>query len=151
MDKELIAPCGLNCNVCSGYLAMKNDVKSQGIKNPAYCRGCLLRGRGCSINKSGGCELLMKLSVRYCFECDEFPCEHLRYIDKHYREGYRMSMIENLEYIKEYGMEKLLTKEEEKWKCPECGGVISCHNGICYSCGRNVEPQFYNLPTEPYK
>jgi ABC-type ATPase with predicted acetyltransferase domain len=38
-------------------------------------------------------------------------------------------------FIKEKGMAAFLKKEAEKWRCPECGGVISCHNGICYSCG----------------
>jgi rubrerythrin len=46
-----------------------------------------------------------------------------------------MSMMENLGYIKERGMNEFLEKEEKKWRCPECGGVISCHNGICYTCG----------------
>ena len=46
-----------------------------------------------------------------------------------------MSMIENLEYIKKQGIEPFLEKETEKWKCPECGAVICCHNGICFSCG----------------
>jgi hypothetical protein len=45
-----------------------------------------------------------------------------------------MSMIENLEYIKEHGMEKFLEKEEKKWRCPGCGGRISCHNGLCLNC-----------------
>ncbi len=44
-------------------------------------------------------------------------------------------MIENLEAIREKGMVQFLEKQEEKWKCPECGGVICCHNGICFSCG----------------
>ncbi len=44
-------------------------------------------------------------------------------------------MIENLNYVKDHGIKAFLGKEEEKWKCPECGGVISCHNGICHSCG----------------
>jgi rubrerythrin len=44
-------------------------------------------------------------------------------------------MLENLEMIKNEGIDALLSREEEKWKCPECGGVISCHNGICYTCG----------------
>jgi len=43
-------------------------------------------------------------------------------------------MIENLEYIEEFGIERFLKKEGEKWKCSECGGVICCHNGICFSC-----------------
>ncbi len=46
-----------------------------------------------------------------------------------------MSMLENLELIKNEGIESLLIREEEKWKCPECGGVISCHRDICYTCG----------------
>jgi len=46
-----------------------------------------------------------------------------------------MSMIENLEFIKENGIKKFLEKEEDKWKCPRCGGIISCHNGICFDCG----------------
>lgn len=33
MNEELIAPCGMNCDVCAGYLAMKNDLKSHCGKN----------------------------------------------------------------------------------------------------------------------
>jgi PHP family Zn ribbon phosphoesterase len=47
-------------------------------------------------------------------------------------------MIENLKLIKNSGIGSLLESEERKWKCPECGGTISCHNGICYSCGLEV-------------
>ncbi len=46
-----------------------------------------------------------------------------------------MSMIENLEFIRDHGVEKFLEKESEKWRCPNCGGVICCHNGICFECG----------------
>jgi hypothetical protein len=46
-----------------------------------------------------------------------------------------MSMIDNLIRIKNSSIEFLLKTEERKWECPECGGVISCHNGICYTCG----------------
>jgi rubrerythrin len=45
-----------------------------------------------------------------------------------------MSMIENLLFIREQGIERFLEKEAEKWKCPECGYVISCHNGVCFRC-----------------
>jgi len=46
-----------------------------------------------------------------------------------------MSMIENLEFIKKYGIGRFLEEEAVKWRCPECGGVICCHNGICFNCG----------------
>jgi hypothetical protein len=43
-------------------------------------------------------------------------------------------MIENLNFIKEHGIEPFLEKEAAKWRCPKCGGMISCHNGLCYEC-----------------
>jgi hypothetical protein len=134
MEEVLISPCGMNCGVCSGYLAMKNNVKSKGIK-AGYCSGCLPRSKGCSIHKSKGCEKLMKLRVRYCFECEEFPCSRIKPGDERYRKDFNLSPIENLNFIKENGIDKFFKKEEERWKCPVCGRVISCHNGICYSCG----------------
>ena len=45
-----------------------------------------------------------------------------------------MSMIENLEYIRDKGIDKFLEKEQEKWQCPDCAGVICCHNGLCLNC-----------------
>ena len=45
-----------------------------------------------------------------------------------------MSMIENLEFIKEQGIDRFLEKEEAKWLCSECGKVICCHNGLCLNC-----------------
>jgi hypothetical protein len=44
-------------------------------------------------------------------------------------------MIENLNLIKEEGMAAFLNREEEKWLCPNCGGLICCHNGLCFNCG----------------
>ena len=79
--------------------------------------------------------MLLNGQVQYCYECDEFPCANLIKLDKKYKTNFKMSMIENLEYIKKNGVNKFLVKEQEKWKCPECGGVVCCHNGICFDCG----------------
>ena len=46
-----------------------------------------------------------------------------------------MSMLENLAFIQDHGIDAFLGKEERKWRCPDCGGTISCHNGICFDCG----------------
>ena len=123
----------MNCGICSGYLASKHDVKSQGISMP-YCIGCRPRDKKCAFLKKR-CQLLMSGKVTYCYECEDFPCEHLRRIDKRYRTLYRMSMIDNLGFMAINGIQRFLEKEEGKWKCPECGGVICCHNGICFNCG----------------
>ena len=61
------------------------------------------------------CQLLSKGSIRFCYECSNYPCKRLKALDKRYLTKYHMSMIENLDYIKEFGMEKFLTKEGGKW------------------------------------
>jgi len=80
------------------------------------------------------CDLLGKGLVRFGYECENFPCRRLRDLDKRYRTKYHLSMIENLEFIRKHGMEGFLEKESVKWQCPECGGVICSHNGLCLNC-----------------
>ncbi|UCE57305.1 MAG: hypothetical protein JSW19_02770 [Candidatus Bathyarchaeota archaeon] len=45
-----------------------------------------------------------------------------------------MSLIENLRYIQKNGIEEFLRNEQERWKCPNCGGVVYVHNKKCYTC-----------------
>jgi hypothetical protein len=132
VEEILIAPCGMNCALCGNYLSMKHDLKKKGIQK-SYCAGCRPRGKNCAFMKRN-CELIGEGRIKFCYECDSFPCRRLKGLDKRYRERYHMSMIENLTYISEHGMKQFLKQQEEKWQCPECGGVICCHNGICYSC-----------------
>jgi hypothetical protein len=132
MREELIAPCGMDCAVCSSYLALKNDVRAKGVRM-AYCKGCRPRDKKCAFLKKK-CELLLKNKVRFCYECEEFPCENLEHIDKRYQTFFRMSLIDNLKLIKKHGLTKFLESQKKKWQCPNCGEVICCHNGICFSC-----------------
>ena len=132
MEEKLIAPCGMNCGLCVSYLAMKYDLNKRGFKR-VYCKGCLPRGKNC-LHMGDRCDLLGEGLVRFCYECEKFPCSRLKDLDKRYRTRYHMSMIENLKFIKEHGIESFLEKEEEKWRCPECGEVICCHNGLCLNC-----------------
>jgi hypothetical protein len=132
MNPDLIAPCGMNCALCAGYLALKNDLKSKGIM-VISCPGCRPRNKKCAFLKKQ-CSKLSNGEVTFCFECNSFPCDRLRTIDKRYRSRYRMSMIENLNFIKENGMKKFLNSQEKTWKCQDCGELISCHNGLCFNC-----------------
>jgi hypothetical protein len=129
---ELVAPCGMNCALCANYLAQKYNVKAKGIKMPT-CTGCRPRGKQCAYLKKW-CSNLQS-GARFCFECLDFPCHRLKTIDNRYRSRYRVSFIANLIEIKEKGMEEFLKAQEQKWKCPTCGGMVCCHNGICFNCG----------------
>jgi hypothetical protein len=129
---DLIAPCGMNCNVCSGYLAWQHDVKNKGV-SMSYCAGCRPRDKKCAFLKKR-CDRLLKHTVQYCNECPEYPCENLKHIDTRYQTFFQMSLLENLTYIKKKGMEQFLQMQEKKWRCPSCGGFLCCHNGLCFDC-----------------
>ena len=129
---ELVAPCGMNCALCASYLSLKHNVKAKGIKTPT-CSGCRPRGKQCAYLKKW-CSTL-RSGARFCFECHDFPCHRLKTIDSRYQSRYKMSMVANLIEIIEKGIEEFLKAQEQKWKCPTCGGMICCHNGICFNCG----------------
>jgi rubrerythrin len=63
------------------------------------------------------------------------PCKNLTHLDNRYRERYGMSMVENLKMLKAKGMDEFLKKQEEKYRCPNCGDVVCVHDGKCCNCG----------------
>lgn len=131
LNSKMIAPCGMNCGVCIAHLREKNR-----------CVGCNGDDAGkpktrvlCQIKT---CAELGIREQKFCFECAMFPCERLRHLDKRYRTKYGMSMIENLENVRELGLEEFVTREKDRWKCPECGGVVCVHREDCIFCGRQI-------------
>ncbi len=122
----------MNCGLCVSYLAMKHDINKRGFKKK-YCPGCVPRGENCKY-LAHHCNLVGKGLVRFCYECQDFPCKRLKDLDRRYRIKYHMSMIENLNIIKTQGMPAFLKNETEKWRCPKCGETICCHDGLCLNC-----------------
>jgi hypothetical protein len=49
-----------------------------------------------------------------------------------------MSEIENLGRIRDSGIKAFLKEERLKWRCTRCGGIISCHNGLCFDCDLEI-------------
>jgi hypothetical protein len=131
MDPSLIAPCGMNCALCSKYLAWLANPES-----PAACEGCRASDRRCSILKKA-CRRLRNHEVEFCYQCEEFPCERLERLDRRYRTRYGMSLVNNLRRIRANGLEWFLEEQERRWRCTRCGGIVCVHTGRCSSC--NVE------------
>ena len=126
---KLIAPCGINCGVCRAYLRERNR-----------CPGCRESDEDrppskviCGIRT---CEELKNNNLKYCYECDEYPCADIEHLDKRYRTRYNLSVIENLANIKEFGVREFVRNEKTRWACSDCGGTICMHKGTCYECGK---------------
>ena len=128
---DLIAPCGMNCGICRAYNAYTHGVPTKRGK-VTHCVGCRPLAKNCYIKRA--CLKLRKKQIQSCSECDTMPCEKLSHLDKRYREHYDMSMVENLKTIKAKGITEFLAEQAEKYRCPNCGGVVSVHDGKCYSC-----------------
>ena len=129
---SLVAPCGMNCGICMAYLREKNACTG--------CRGTdakkpLTRVR-CKIKT---CKVFQTGRTKFCFECGNFPCDTLKHLDTRYQTKYSMSMIENLEYIRDNGIRKFMKNEDARWACSRCGGTICVHDGFCIECGRKKQ------------
>ncbi len=129
---ELLAPCGMNCALCSAYQAYVNRMKPGQVKM-TQCKGCRPRGKMCAFIKRD-CEKMREGKITYCCECATFPCDHMKKLDARYRERYSYSMIETLRDIKSRGIDTVLKHQRKSHKCPRCGGVICIHNDKCYAC-----------------
>lgn len=126
--QALIAACGMNCGLCIGYLREKKPCggcfKKNDLNKPNVCRSCAI------VN----CELLAKTESGFCYDCKKYPCARLKQLDKRYRTNYGMSMIENLEFIKNNGMDKFLEYEQNRWTCNVCKSGVSVHRDYCLNC-----------------
>jgi hypothetical protein len=130
-DTLLIAPCGMNCGICLAFLRKERKCpgcRGEDTHKSASCIKCIIKN----------CETVTRNKSGFCFECREYPCKRLKQLDKRYRTKYNMSMLENLENIKETGLRAFIEKENERWRCQKCGGVICVHRGYCLDCGPSV-------------
>ena len=131
ITSKLIAPCGMNCGICSAYLREKNK-----------CPGCREDDAGKAISvlrcRIKSCENIQDGKLKFCFKCENYPCARMKHLDKRYRTKYKMSMIENLENIKRSGIRQFVNNEKIRWACSKCGGTINVHKGYCYRCGKKT-------------
>lgn len=124
IEKLHIAPCGMNCSLCSSYQREKEK-----------CPGCKVRIQ----NNSTRCTILncprrTETESGFCYECLKYPCKRMQALDTRYRQKYGMSMAENLEMIRTQGNEKFEQVQRERWTCPKCGKLLCVHNPKCLHC-----------------
>ena len=129
--KKQIAPCGMNCGTCIAFLRAKNN-----------CPGCrvISEDKALSVKKCTvtTCIHLGATKSKFCFDCEKFPCNRIKQLDKRYKTKYRTSFIENLQMIKENGINNFLSFESQRRTCSQCGSVLCVHRPHCLTCMKNV-------------
>lgn len=129
IDARMIAPCGVNCLVCSAHLDDRKPCP--GCRAPTEkitrksCRNCVKKH--CAFEKG----------FEWCFACGRFPCAHIKSLDKRYRQNYDVDLIKNGLDAKQ-DMDVFLQTQKERFTCKSCGGVIDQHHRRCSECGHTV-------------
>ena len=128
---SMMAPCGMDCGICLAHLRDRNR-----------CAGCLAeegpKQKHCLVCSIKTCALRSE-GATFCFDCTKYPCRRLRQLDLRYRTKYGMSMLENLDRIRELGLKQFMVIENTRWVCPSCGSPICVHDRRCYTCGVQYE------------
>ncbi|MBR1627828.1 MAG: DUF3795 domain-containing protein [Lachnospiraceae bacterium] len=131
---EMVAPCGLDCNICSQALLNFNPCpgcNGSDEHKPEFC------ARYCGIIL---CEKRRANGWQFCDACPDYPCEDVMEKENRYTTQYphRESPLENLRMIRERGMDVFLKQQECKWTCKNCGRPFSVHDRNCPCCGARV-------------
>ncbi|MFC2002002.1 DUF3795 domain-containing protein [Chloroflexota bacterium] len=149
---RIVGICGLYCGTCPLYLAhQKNDVEqlekhSKRFNIPVEevrCDGCH-SGRlspNCVNCPPGFRQCARDNKVRWCFQCHNFPCQRLRdFRDAHIIDGisHHAWVIEDLQYMKEYGIEQWVEEQERAGQCPQCGERLYWFVRECPDCHTQV-------------
>lgn len=144
VNKDLLAPCGLYCGVCSIYIAHRdNNQKFKEILTGVYgvpveeiqCEGCLsvepfVYCRSCPIK-----DCTREREYEGCHQCDEFPCEH---IDNFPIAVGKNVILRSIPQWREMGTEAWVKAEEERYSCPECGYGLFRGAKKCRECKTEV-------------
>ena len=106
---EMVAPCGLDCNICSQALIPMNPCpgcNGPDKNKPEFC------AKYCGIIL---CRKRRENGYTYCDECPDYPCEDVMEKENRYTTKYphRESPLENLRMIREHGIEVFLEHERQ--------------------------------------
>lgn len=124
---NIIAPCGIICDICLGFQRDKN--KCVGCNNtgfkPVHCENCNIK-------------LCSEKNIKekfFCVYCSDFPCKLIKHLDNRYKTKYNESPIQNLESIAKNGLKAFIEIENKKWTCAQCGALLCVHRNECLKCG----------------
>lgn len=124
------APCGIYCGACPSF--------------EISCRGCSAASPEQKRTSWQGCRIrqccFSTHAFTTCAECDQFPCTliHKKLINPHPedpRYAYRREVTQNMAQFRQRGLADYLHYQQEKWRCPMCGGHMLFYAYRCRQCG----------------
>ena len=157
--------CGIYCGACSILRAyktgnkdnfasywtkstLKDFLKGQGVSIAEgedlslKCHGCKTDTIfiNCKYCKIRTCAISKK--VEHCNDCEQYPCNLLNntLLNEEIQKQlpHLKAALDNLNTIKNAGVNNWLEQQEKQWKCPECDTTSSWYTFSCPSCGKDL-------------
>ena len=149
---KLVCICGIYCGTCQSYLAYQENDAAELVRvsqklgiaiSEVRCDGCLSdRVMPHCVDCRYGFRICAKnKGVTWCFQCPDFPCQRLRdFLDVHIVNGisHHALVIEDLQYMKEYGIDEWVEKQVEAGRCPHCGKKLYWFTRECPKCRTKI-------------
>ena len=149
---EHVAPCGLYCGVCRILQATQADdraylerlVKIYARRFPEMaglppeellCDGCLSTRRSVLCQQCSIRQCIQIKGYSSCHECADFPCS---LIDEFPMPVGKKVILRAIPYWRDHGTEEWIRAEEERYRCPECGGRLFRGARQCPECNMSV-------------
>jgi hypothetical protein len=130
IESIMFAPCGINCKVCYKHCCHKKPCVGclkDDLGKPEHCRKCEIK------------KCIKEKGLSYCYECTDYPCKRIKYLEQSYHMRYQASIMDNSEFVRLYGLEEFMKKQKEQYTCPKCGGIISLHDRACSECQERMK------------
>lgn len=137
--RQMTSPCGLDCFNCPAYLANEDMSLRTSISERmhiplemARCNGCRnAQGTISFLGDSNPCEVFRCTSnkgITYCYECADFPCDHLHpYADQASARPHNTKLF-NLCLIKKMGIDTWAKDKALKVKRTYFSGKLMVHD-----------------------
>jgi len=135
--------CGLYCGACVSIFLQEKAEGNASLEKFSWeyeeelCPGC-------AAGENNHCEITaccIEHNVQICAFCPEFPCSVIRDFSRdewpHHKE-----VLENLQRIKEVGIDQWLSEQKDKWSCPACQARNHWYQNKCYNCGAEWEARY---------
>jgi hypothetical protein len=137
--QQMTSPCGLDCFNCPAFLANEDvNLRASIAKrlhlpiDAARCEGCRnAKGTISLLGDKEPCDVFRctrEKDIRYCYECRDFPCDHLHpYADQASVRPHNTKVF-NLCLIKKMGIDKWAKDKALNVKQTYFNGKLMAHS-----------------------
>ncbi len=151
--RRLVGICGIYCGTCPRYLApriqddayLKQTSRETGYSTEEIrCDGCLSEKvyPACIDCRAGFRRCAKEKNITWCFQCPDFPCQRLRdFLDIHIVNeiSHHAKLIEELQAMKDQGIDAWIEKQEKAGRCRGCGKMLYWYDLQCSNCQNPIQ------------